>query len=672
MRKTLKLIPLLFTLLVLINSCNPYSYKNPIYSANQDAENEDFIDAARKLRLVKRKKKPLFLDKHSVGYDLAQSRIYFDQGKYSKAKTSLDKAIATYKDLDQITKTKLENVGINAEDLELYYNDLIATLPAQIVKPYEKSPLSDEEVDDAKDEADDYLKDKKDYDDLANDVINGLRDDGVELPEKTEFKYQRKGKFKEDIVFTLEYGDKDNVAVGFSAFNPGDYITPKTKAVLSIFSTIIENFLKTEKEVDLTNLSVSTKGYADGIPITGTLIYKGEFGSISSVEYDVLLSDGEIKENSLTLNGNDKINNEQLAFLRAYHPQFELLKIPQFQGGKFKISVQEFDTEGSKYRSVSVEITFKDAYKLKLDELSDLAQKFVLVETEELKLEDVVPEPVTPELYKGRKTAIVIGISDYENLRTNANTIDRRPQELFDLSYADNDAKDFVDFLEREQFSGGGWDIIELVNQSATIENINDKIEEVLTLANKEDLIYIFFSGHGEASSLNRQDIYLLPYNYQPRSLSSTGILYTKILDDIFYSPAEHIVLFIDACQSGSIGYSPKGNPNYADDRLFSRIKTFPKTKVVFSSSSTGQLSYEIGQEYKNGLFTYYLIKGLLGECENTTRNSYVELDELYSYVRDNVERVSFQQFKKKQTPDLSNMQTYETLNFPLCIRNKY
>ena len=60
-----------------------------------------------------------------------------------------------------------------------------------------------------------------------------------------------------------------------------------------------------------------------------------------------------------------------------------------------------------------------------------------------------------------------------------------------------------------------------------------------------------------------------------------------------------------------------------------------PQSITVFYASNTTQLAYE-HPDYKNGLFTYYLLRGLKGEADNGDKS--LTVAELHNYVQKNVE----------------------------------
>jgi WD40 repeat protein len=247
------------------------------------------------------------------------------------------------------------------------------------------------------------------------------------------------------------------------------------------------------------------------------------------------------------------------------------------------------------------------------------------------------------------KYAIVIGISKYKNLNSNSNN------KIKNLKYADKDAKNFSDFLKDDKYSGGNWNIKLLVNENATINNIDMTISETLNKANENDLIFIFFSGHARQHPINNDEIYLLSYDFNLDDYTS-GFNYSTLLKRISRCKCKHIISFIDSCHSGGLGLSKGEKSNYYDE-LMEQIKNMKENKVFITSCKGNQQSFE-DDDFKMGVFTYFLIKGLKGAAKNTKNSQYVMIGDLYEYVRENVKQYT----EKKEKEGKMEMQ------IPECI----
>jgi hypothetical protein len=77
---------------------------------------------------------------------------------------------------------------------------------------------------------------------------------------------------------------------------------------------------------------------------------------------------------------------------------------------------------------------------------------------------------------------------------------------LTDLKYAHRDAKAFRDFLQ-SNLSGGQWELTTLVDDEATLHQVDKSLTKTLTQANKRDLVIIFTSGRGTQPSWEDDDL---------------------------------------------------------------------------------------------------------------------------------------------------------------------
>jgi uncharacterized caspase-like protein len=109
----------------------------------------------------------------------------------------------------------------------------------------------------------------------------------------------------------------------------------------------------------------------------------------------------------------------------------------------------------------------------------------------------------------------------------------------------------------------------------------------------------------------------LYAYDADLKNLSSTTIALSflqEAMQSLIFEHGVSMELYIDACRSGQIL-----NHKY-DNRLLSReladlsINLDKTIKIV--SCESDQYSYE-GEEWKNGIFTHYLLKGLKGLADD-------------------------------------------------------
>lgn len=183
--------------------------------------------------------------------------------------------------------------------------------------------------------------------------------------------------------------------------------------------------------------------------------------------------------------------------------------------------------------------------------------------------------------------------------------------------------------------------------KDATLNNIKREVTRLGQVAEAykgSAKIIFYYAGHGipDESSKNA---FILPVDGYGTD-TSTGYSLNDLYTSLGNMPAEHIIVFLDACFSGSLrgegmltsarGIAIKAKPNV------------PKGKMVVFSAAQGNETAFPFKEQNHGLFTYYLLKKL----KETKGN--VSLGELSTYITDNVRKKSIIINGKSQTPTTS------------------
>jgi tetratricopeptide (TPR) repeat protein len=224
-----------------------------------------------------------------------------------------------------------------------------------------------------------------------------------------------------------------------------------------------------------------------------------------------------------------------------------------------------------------------------------------------------------------RAYALVVGIAKYEKLA---------PSEF--LRFTESDAAAIYRALISKE--GGAYpaeNVHLLVGSQATRANLQYEIETWLpTVANQpNDRVVVYFSGHGFIANGHG---YLAPWDVDPASPQSaerTGypmdtlgsVLAQKVA-------AKSKLLLIDACHAGKI------TAETSDDAVIAQLHQLPKTLLTFTATRAAERSYEDPKLSTGfGLFTYFLIQGLLGNADNDPCDGIITADELIEYVRGEV-----------------------------------
>ena len=217
-----------------------------------------------------------------------------------------------------------------------------------------------------------------------------------------------------------------------------------------------------------------------------------------------------------------------------------------------------------------------------------------------------------------RVRAVVVGVADYQ--------YDRKIEGLNDLSFCDDDAQEFYNFLINRYPESKGT-IVLLKDRQATTENVFKAMIYAFRSNSEDDQLIFFFSGHGSKG-------YFLPYDYDD---TADHVLFHKDVRSAFsLSRAKRKMVFADACRAGSANIQRKPyrlSPTIK--KYFQKLKREKQGIFLMMSSRWNENSRESGR-LRNGYFAYYLLKGLKGRADKNNDNSIV-VDELYSYVRKQV-----------------------------------
>ncbi|MBI4987857.1 MAG: caspase family protein [Rhodocyclales bacterium] len=249
------------------------------------------------------------------------------------------------------------------------------------------------------------------------------------------------------------------------------------------------------------------------------------------------------------------------------------------------------------------------------------------------------PAPAPPQPFAGstQHWAVVIGVSDYADSR------------IPKLRYAANDAQALHDWLVSPQ--GGRYApsrVKLLLNRNATAAAIKEALYTWLRQAIEEDIVVIYFAGHGSPDSPDTpQNLYLLPHDTRYDAIASTGFPMWDVETALKrFIKAKRVVVLADACHSGGVGATfdmarralGDVQPNRISTGL-QNLATVGEGIAVISASDDRQLSAESAKfGGGHGVFTHYLLEGLKGQADYN-KDSRVTLGELIPFLSEHVRR---------------------------------
>ncbi len=234
---------------------------------------------------------------------------------------------------------------------------------------------------------------------------------------------------------------------------------------------------------------------------------------------------------------------------------------------------------------------------------------------------------------QGDIRALIVGISDYN-------------EEQLKLNYAANDAALFKNYLTEVE-NVNKDNITLLLNKDAVAPIIYQEFEKLIASTQTNDLVYIYFAGHGDViEKFGAKQGFLLTaeVNAKQEYMSSGTIRFSDlelVLNGLVQKQA-NVVLVLDACKSG-FPFSASSQKNMGT------FQAIFENSSRFLSCSSDELSYE-NPATQHGYFTYYLVKGLLGDADSDSDDS-ISYRELDDFLYDNVPNEVEKNHNGKQTP---------------------
>ncbi|NRB63647.1 MAG: caspase family protein [Saprospiraceae bacterium] len=208
--------------------------------------------------------------------------------------------------------------------------------------------------------------------------------------------------------------------------------------------------------------------------------------------------------------------------------------------------------------------------------------------------------------------AVLVGASQYKHMQS--------------LRFTDDDAYQLFAFL-KSPYGGAVPDeqISLLVDEDATRQNIMDAMRSTFGQADENDIVFFYFSGHGEQGAF-------LPVDYDGYN---NQLWHQDVRDIINEVPAKHKFVVADACHSGSIFL--RRTPAHQILEKYYRVFANSDGGLALLMSSKGEEYSMEDNGLRAGVFSHYLIKAMRGAADQDY-NGVVTVQETYAYVRRNVQ----------------------------------
>ena len=212
---------------------------------------------------------------------------------------------------------------------------------------------------------------------------------------------------------------------------------------------------------------------------------------------------------------------------------------------------------------------------------------------------------------------------------------------LAELTAPGKDTEDFARVLKDQEI--GAFDSVNiLLNQPSS--SVIEAIDEFFDQKKPDDLLVLYFSGHGVRDELGV--LYLAVRNTNRARLRSTAVKSDYIRESMDQSRSKRQVLILDCCNSGAYAQGTKAATGVSIGTATAFEGGYGR--IILTASDSTQFAWEgdkvIG-ETSNFLFTHFLVEGLEGEADNDG-DGRITVDELYDYAYEKVRLTT-----PKQTP---------------------
>ncbi len=208
--------------------------------------------------------------------------------------------------------------------------------------------------------------------------------------------------------------------------------------------------------------------------------------------------------------------------------------------------------------------------------------------------------------------AVVIGVAAYNHMPV--------------LRYTDDDAYRIHAFLKSPEGGAIPDEQMEiLIDDAATYDNIKATMERIFSQAGPNDMVLLYFSGHGLKGSF-------LPIDFDG---FNNKLLHEDITAIFKNSRAKYKLCIADACHSGSLLAMRSGSAQSIITSYYEKLAQAEPGTALLLSSKSEETSLE-SSGLRQGVFSHFLIRGLKGEADSDEDNV-VSVQELFNFVYENV-----------------------------------
>ncbi len=207
---------------------------------------------------------------------------------------------------------------------------------------------------------------------------------------------------------------------------------------------------------------------------------------------------------------------------------------------------------------------------------------------------------------------------------------------LEDLRCPENDVGGFNEMLTSKDH---GQFTETLILKNKPHHEVLRNINRILRQASKDDLVLIYFSGHGKLNPAGR--LHLATVDTVFNELEATSIPVEIIRSYIDISASRKVVLILDCCFAGAAGDAFTKTRSDVGDQL--QLMAGGRGTYIMTASTGIQVAQEKESD-KYGVFTKHIIEGIRHGAADLNSDGRITMSELYEYVHDKVLDEGFQE----------------------------
>jgi uncharacterized caspase-like protein len=165
------------------------------------------------------------------------------------------------------------------------------------------------------------------------------------------------------------------------------------------------------------------------------------------------------------------------------------------------------------------------------------------------------------------------------------------------------------------------------------------EIETLFVDRDKDDLVLLFFSGHGVKDDSSR--LYfattITRKTTQGELVKSTAVPASFVLDVMKYSRSKRQVILLDCCFSGAFAEDMRAKD---DGSVDIQTQLGGEGRAVLTSSTSTQYSFE-QQDSDLSVYTRFLVEGMETGAADLDGNGVISIDELHDYAARKVQEAA-------------------------------